>query len=68
MDNYIRFDWAMKRLLRNKANHAVIEGLLERCSEENTPLRDFSKANRTKKQKKTSLTVWIFLPKATREN
>ena len=29
MDNYIRFDWAMKRLLRNKANYAVIEGLLE---------------------------------------
>ncbi len=26
--NYIRFDWAMKRLLRNKANHAVLEGLL----------------------------------------
>ncbi len=25
---YIRFDWAMKRLLRNKANHAVLEGLL----------------------------------------
>ena len=29
MDNYIRFYWAMKRLLRNKANYAVIEGLLE---------------------------------------
>ena len=28
MTNYIRFDWAMKRLLRNKANHSVIEGLL----------------------------------------
>lgn len=27
-DNYIRFDWAMKRLLRNKANHAVLEGFL----------------------------------------
>lgn len=27
-DNYIRFDWAMKRMLRNKANHAVLEGLL----------------------------------------
>lgn len=27
-ENYIRFDWAMKRLLRNKANHAVLEGLL----------------------------------------
>lgn len=25
---YIRFDWAMKRLLRNKANFAVLEGLL----------------------------------------
>ena len=28
MANYIRFDWAMKRLLRNKANFGVIEGLL----------------------------------------
>lgn len=27
-ERYIRFDWAMKRLLRNKANHAVLEGLL----------------------------------------
>ena len=26
--NYIRFDWAMKRLLRNTANFAVLEGLL----------------------------------------
>ena len=24
--NYIRFDWAMKRLLRNKANFVVLEG------------------------------------------
>lgn len=28
MGNYIRFDWAMKRLLRNKANFSVLEGLL----------------------------------------
>lgn len=28
MANYIRFNWAMKRLLRNKANYAVLEGLL----------------------------------------
>ena len=26
--NYIRFDWTMKRLLRNKANFAVLEGFL----------------------------------------
>ena len=30
MASYIRFDWAMKRLLRNKANYAVLEGLM--CS------------------------------------
>ncbi len=28
MADYIRFDWAMKCLLRNKANYAVLEGLL----------------------------------------
>lgn len=28
MNDYIRFDWAMKRLLRDKANHAVLEGLM----------------------------------------
>jgi len=34
MENYIRFDWAMKRLLRNKANYAVLEGLLTTLFEE----------------------------------
>lgn len=28
MDNYIRFDWAIKRLLRDKANFGVLEGFL----------------------------------------
>ena len=28
MANYIRFDWAMKRLLSNKADHVVLEGFL----------------------------------------
>ena len=27
-ERYIRFDWAMKRMLRDKANYAVLEGLL----------------------------------------
>lgn len=27
-DKYIRFDWAMKRLLRDKANFVVLEGLI----------------------------------------
>jgi len=28
MSDIIRFDWAMKRLLRDKANYVVLEGLL----------------------------------------
>ena len=30
MESYIRFDWAMKRLLRNKANYAVLECIFRR--------------------------------------
>lgn len=33
-DKYIRFDWAIKRLLRNKANFGVLEGLLTVLLEE----------------------------------
>ncbi len=28
MKKLVRFDWAMKRLLRNKANFVVLEGFL----------------------------------------
>ena len=28
MRKYITFDWALKRLLRNKANYVVLEGFL----------------------------------------
>lgn len=28
INNYIRFDWAMKRLLRDKANYGILEGFL----------------------------------------
>ena len=27
-EKYIRFDWAMKRMLREKANYVILEGLL----------------------------------------
>lgn len=40
MANYIRFDWAMKRLLRNKANFSVLEGLLTTLLGENITIRD----------------------------
>ena len=34
MDKYIRFDWAAKRMLRDKANFAVLEGLMTVLFEE----------------------------------
>ncbi len=34
MKNLIRFDWAIKRLLRNKANFGILEGLLSELLEE----------------------------------
>ena len=40
MANYIRFDWAMKRLLRNKANFSVLEGLLTTLLGEKITIRD----------------------------
>jgi molybdopterin-guanine dinucleotide biosynthesis protein len=33
-DNYIRFDWAAKRLLRQKSNFVIIEGFLSTLLEE----------------------------------
>ena len=33
-ENYIRFDWAMKRLLRDKSNYVVLEGFLSTLLEE----------------------------------
>ena len=37
--NYIRFDWAMKRLLRNKANFGVLEGFLTTLLKENITIQ-----------------------------
>src|SRR5205823_1907293 len=35
MKNLIRFDWAVKRLLRNKANYIILEGFLSELVGEN---------------------------------
>lgn len=39
MGSYIRFDWAMKRLLRNKANFGVLEGFLTTLLKENIKIQ-----------------------------
>ncbi|MDR0893129.1 MAG: Rpn family recombination-promoting nuclease/putative transposase, partial [Mediterranea sp.] len=41
MAEYIRFDWAMKRLLRNKANAVVLEGLLTTLLGEKITIQKF---------------------------
>ena len=37
--NLIRFDWAMKRLLRNKASYAVLEGFLSELLKEDVEIQ-----------------------------
>ena len=46
-ENYIRFDWAAKRLLRNKANFDVLEGFLKTLLEEDIHIMEIleSEAN-----------------------
>ena len=38
MDKYIRFDWAMKRLLRDKANFVVLEGFISSLLEKDVKI------------------------------
>ena len=59
MENYIRFDWAMKRLLRNKANYAVLEGLLTTLLEEKVTIHRLLESESNQEMNLTSTTVWI---------
>ena len=54
MANYIRFDWAMKRMLRDKANHAVLEGLMTALLGEKFTIMKFldSEGNQTDEEDK----------------
>ena len=47
--NLIRFDWAMKRLLRDKSNYVVLEGFLSTLLEEDVRICKFleSEANQS---------------------
>lgn len=48
-DNFIRFDWAMKRLLRDKSNYVVLEGFFSTLLEEDLRISRFleSESNQT---------------------
>ena len=54
--NMISFDWAMKRLLRNKANFEVLEGFLSELLNRKIIIKNIgeSEGNKTKKDDKTN--------------
>ena len=56
----IRFDWAIKRLLRNKANFVVIEGFLSELLFDNIKIEQILEAKAIKKWWKINLIVLIF--------
>src|SRR5215469_16941808 len=43
-NNLIRFDWAVKRMLRNKADHVVLEGLLSVLLKDNIKIVSFGES------------------------
>ena len=59
MDKYIRFDWAAKRMLRNKANYAVLEGLMTVLLDEKVSYADL-RAAAFKQAKKLLRQVGLF--------
>ena len=52
--NMISFDWAMKRLLRNKANYSVLEGFLSELLRKKITIRNIveSESNQERKDDK----------------
>lgn len=71
MKNLIRFDWAVKRLLRNKANFKVVEGFLSELLNEDIKIESIlesesnqryydDKFNRFDEKAKDTLDEWIY--------
>lgn len=60
MENLIRFDWAMKRLLRDKSNYVVLEGFLSTLLEEDVHICKFLESDPIRRMQVINLTVRIF--------
>ncbi len=56
MKNYIRFDWAMKRMLRNKASFVILEGFLTTLLERKIIIKELldSESNAEEEYSKTN--------------
>ena len=66
-DRYIRFDWAIKRLLRQKANFGVLEGFLTVFLNEEVKIIDILKVTAIKVLPMTNLTVLISKQRIAKE-
>ena len=51
MKNLIRFDWAVKRLLRNKANFVILEGFLSELLGEDIFIQEILESESNKDNK-----------------
>ena len=52
MQKHIRFDWAIKYVLRNKANFGILEGFLSELLEENITIIDLIESEGNKEEEK----------------
>jgi len=66
MKNLIRFDWAVKRLLRNKANFGILEGFLSELIGEDIKIESILESETNKDYKEDKLTRVDLLVKNTK--
>jgi len=66
MKNLIRFDWAVKRLLRNKANFGILEGFLSELLCEDIKIENILESETNKEYKEDKLTRVDLLVKNTK--
>ncbi len=68
LPHLVRFDWAMKRLLRHKSNFVVLEGFLSSLFEKKSPSVTSWKAKAIKRNLPTSSTASTCWQKTAKEN
>ncbi len=62
-DRYIRFDWAVKRLLRQKANFDVLEGFLTVLLGEEVKIIELLESESNQQSVDDKFNPWISKPK-----
>jgi len=56
---FVSFDWALKRLLRSKANYEVLEGFLSELLKEDIEILEIFESEVTETVPGTNPIVWI---------